>query len=149
MKKLRRKKYAELFESAKRNNSDEMFVRKKTDEYEDLNELIQDIHNALHCGLPDDWIYGEIWEAFEVLEENDIEDLSIEADCYHHQLLKWFSQCNCAPSCCDEALEEGLLEGVNEIWKIISGGQWFAKDRIYRMVYEFIQEDEEEEETEE
>lgn len=82
-----------------------------------------------------------ILEAIEELEENgnDIDRVTIEPDCYYRALDKWFCECEGAACLCDEAVEEGLADG-KEIYKTIAAGQYLAKDRIYRLVHEFLEE---------
>lgn len=110
----------------------------------DLKTLILKIHREFDS-WPNDWIYKTILEAFRELEENDndMDSIEIEADIYNSDRYEWLGN-HFAYECCDEALVNGLCEGVNNISDIIVSGQWLAKDRIYRLVHEFLNEKESE-----
>jgi hypothetical protein len=139
-----RKEYAKHFEKAQRNNG-VSFIKRKEDAPEDLEDLIREIHFDHFGGcLSNDWIYATILEAFEDLENDDLENITIEADPYHTQLYKWLGE-PFADELCQEAIDEGLSTGKG-IYETIAVGQWLAKDRIYHAVNDFIQGEDEAEE---
>lgn len=139
-------KYSQYFEVAKRADTNREFIRLKDDKPKELVDLIAKIHQRLFYGaLPNDWIYSVILEAFEALEENDLDDCTIEADIYNHDLLNWLYENGntFAIQYCNDYLEE-FGNRSNDIVQYISGGQWLSKDRIYTYVNDFILETSEE-----
>lgn len=132
-----RKQYAQYFKTAKRTDGT-VFVNKTHDAPEDLIELIRSIHkDYFFDSIPNDWIYDQIYEAFCELSEYDIEDLALDPDIYNSQLYKWFGNSYADQYCAEYAEEIGFNQPKN-IWDQIRGGQWLAKDRIYRAVSDFI-----------
>ena len=103
-----------------------------------MDNLKYDIQKAVDIDNSTDWVESIIEDAFEELSENDIDDINIEADCYNHQLMKWFYD-NFAYEICDEARKE-LGGEEKRIIDQISLGQWYAKDRIYHMVNDWLEE---------
>jgi hypothetical protein len=91
--------------------------------------------------MPNDWVYSMILEAFEDLEENgSTENCNVEADIYNNDLAKWFYEnCNAyAHEYCNEGIE--LMGCETDILKMISHGQYVAKNNIYEAVENFIDE---------
>jgi len=132
-----RKEYYKHFEAASR--GEKSFIKLKDNAPEELGELIREIHfNHFGKCLPNDWIYKTIMEAFEELEENSLVDITIEADVYYTDLYKWLGE-PFAHEFCNEAMEEAFCE-KNEIYSIISAGQYLAKNVIYTSVNDFIHE---------
>lgn len=130
-------KWHEYFEGKER--SDGTYFTFLSDKAPDsLKELIHCIHSDLGCGLPNDWIYQTIRNAFEDLAEDDIEDIHIESDIYTTDLVAWLDN-HFAIDLCNEAIEDELAEP--NIISIIGFGQVLAKDRIYHSVNEFIKDE--------
>ena len=88
--------------------------------------------------LGNDWIYETIHDAFLDLENDDIENINLEADCYYNKLYDWLAN-PFAHGYCNEVLDEGL--DLKDIYAIIGCAQERAKDRIYRAVDDFIKEE--------
>lgn len=131
--------YAQFFETAKRVTNDEDFIRLNLAAPQKLHDLIKDIHFDHFDGcLPNDWIYQIALEAFEALENDDLEDITIESDIYNQDLAKWLLN-PFADEYCQEAQEEGLLPAFAGIYTIIGSGQILAKERIYHTVNAFLQ----------
>lgn len=102
-----------------------------------LSAFIKLIHIELFFGcLPNDWIYKTIYEAFDELSEDALEDITIEADDYPNEYLTWLHEnYKCfAQAYCDEWVCDFGDNQANDIDKIITGGQWLARDRIYNRV---------------
>jgi hypothetical protein len=126
-------KYSDFFESRQRNDGTS-FIALKDERPEYLSDFLYEIHGGY---LPDDWTYRIIMEAFEELEIDNLEDITIEADCYYHDLDQWFSLYRGSHELCNEALED--FGPFDDIYKIISTAQVLAKERIYEVVNDFME----------
>lgn len=111
------------------------------DKYPELSELIRIIHEDLGCSIPNDWIYNQIFEAFGLLDEFDIDDLQLEPDIYYMDLYKWFGE-SFAHHLVNEAIAE--LGPLDCIYAYISHAQLIAMDSICRHVNDFMLEEIEE-----
>lgn len=141
MKKLPRKEYAKYFQTKTRTTTQERFVCLVDEAPEDLSELVRWIHKRYFWGaLPNDWIYDVIADAFIDLNENNLDDISLESDIYNNQLADWLKE-PYANEYCIQAAEE--LGEKNNIFDAIGQGQFMAKQAIYDAVNEFIQKDNE------
>ena len=127
--------YCQYFKTKLRTNG-EPYVYCEHGTPEDVRELIYEIHKELYCGFPNDWIYKEIYEAFEALEEDTLEDITLRPDDFESDLTKWLGE-SFAPAMIAQAQEEVCNE-AKDIWIIIGWGQWYAKDIIYRAVDLFL-----------
>lgn len=128
-----RKSYYKYFMMAKRTRGQSYF-KCTEDAPDDLKDLIRAIHGLFDC-MPDDWIYEQIWEAFDDLDTNFIEDIHNEPHPYLSELYAWLGE-PYARHLCDQVIGEGWrLEGIYEI---IEEAQVRAKDIIYRAVDDFI-----------
>jgi hypothetical protein len=125
-------KYSQYFEQKTRVDTGNAFTCLTNEAPEDLKSLLRVTHIAFECGLPNDWLYETIFEAFESLEENDIYDISIEADIYNNDLIEWLHN-SYAIAQCDEAYEE-LGSEDNKLLSRIATGQSYMKELIYHMV---------------
>jgi hypothetical protein len=135
-----RSQYSKYFETGVRTDSGKSFVKCTEDAPEDLKELIYQIHNKSFDGcFPNDWIYEIIWEAFEALEKDKLEDISIEADIYDRELYEWLGNCF-SDEYCNQALQNECP--TTNITQIIQTRQCLVKEAIYQAVDEFIEEDE-------
>jgi len=135
-------KYYQYFETKNRPSGEE-FTCLKDEAPIELKDFIFNIHHDHFFGcLPNDWIYSMVFAAFYDLEDYDIEEITIEADVYTYDLVKWLADnCNAfALEYCNEWHEEFQSSGEGNIISQIQGGLWFAKDRIYRAVSEFMKE---------
>ena len=127
--------YIKYFKVSKRATTGYEFIKLTDDAPENLKDLVRNIH--LNFGvLPNDWIYLIIMEAFEELEDNDIDKITIEADCYYHDLYKWFGE-PFAHALVNEYLSE-IGSDCRNIYEIIGHGQSYCKDLIYNEVNNFI-----------
>lgn len=117
------RKYANLFVTKERPTGEKFLcVEDKT---EDLDNLIRDAHNGM---LPDDYKYQFIFEALQAIAENeDLDDICLEPDCYNRDLLKWVSSNLTRASYVDEAVEE---IGYKDLYNAIAIGQIKEKDEI-------------------
>jgi hypothetical protein len=138
--------YSKFFTTKRRTSNNELFVCCTDEAPEQLKDLIHEIHRGLDCYFPNDWIYEVIAEAFSGLEDDDIENVCIEADIYNADLLEW-AQDGWAQGMIDEATKE--LGRPNDFIGEVSQGQWYTKDRIYHSVNEFMEKQENEDEEEE
>ena len=111
-----------------------------------LRDLIGLIHNDFDS-LRSDWIYSEIFDAFEALEIDDYDSLNIESDAYHTDVKKWFYENSFADAICDEAINEmGLLDtdtphmltDTPHMLFLMRNGQAYARRRIISRVNEFL-----------
>ena len=128
-------KYSEFFELTKNPRTLISMCVLKSDAPKELHQLIEAIHsNCFDGAMPHDWIYETIRDAFETLEEDDFDNVSIEADTYYHQLHDWLAVPG-AQRYCDEATEMGKFKGIYEI---IAAGQAHARWTVYSEVNQFL-----------
>ncbi len=114
-----------------------------------IRDLIWNIHfdhfDHFDACMPNDWIYQTIFEAFEALAEDDMDNVNIEVDAYYSDLTKWFSN-PFAPGYCNEILETG--SEFTNIYTVLEMAQCDAKYHIYHAVNDFLQAQEEQEQPE-
>jgi hypothetical protein len=134
-------KYNQFFEVATRKDGTN-FVRHTNNAPEYLKEFVQKVHQELECGLPNDWIYNEISNAFDAIEIDELEETPFNPDEYTHQLFEW------AKSGWAQYMIQLYNDNIHhskDMMEQIQNGQWYAADRIFHLVKEFIEENEEEE----
>jgi hypothetical protein len=131
-------KFSQYFTTVTREVDDREIVKCIDNAPQALRDFIREVHGEFDDCLPSDWIYEQIFYYFELLEENDneIDNISIEADVYNHELIEWLKQ-PFAIGLCDDVLEEKFCDEKSLI-STISMGQYIAKDTICRLVHEFI-----------
>lgn len=137
--------YRNYFKQLKRDDGKHFLM--VTDESPvELKNFIHSVHSVyfFKC-LPNDWIYSIIQRAFEELHLDSLQDITIEADIYNHDLAYWFyDNCNqYAHEYCNEWLEEFGNGCKLDMIEIIRNGQEMAKKRIYCEVNDFIQQQKE------
>ncbi len=126
--------YTQYFVEKTRSDGNK-FVACTDDAPECIRDLIREIHFSFFDGcLPNDWIYKIIVEAFEELEENDLDDVYPESDCYYWELKKWFLE-----PFADKYVEEAMELGLTRIYEVIGLAQTNAKQNIYYAVNEFLE----------
>ena len=131
--------YTQYFTTKTRTSNKEKFIALVEDSPADLQDLVRDIHmNYFNGCLTNDWIFEIIYEAFEELEVDELDDITIETDA-ESKCAKWFYNNYFASDCCDEYIEEFGHEFIDTS-TLISDGQWLAKNRIYDAVNDFINE---------
>lgn len=111
---------------------------------DDAPEALRDLVRAIHFDffgscMPNDWIYATISHAFDDLADNLLDNCSIEADCYFSDLYRWFGE-PFANQICSECAEELGTGADLTMMQQIANGQWFAKDKIYHAVEEWLTE---------
>jgi len=104
--------------------------------------LIYHIHDDIFDSLPNDWIYSVIYEAFEELSRDKLEDITIEADSYTSDLYEWFGH-PFAVGFCNEYMGIMCVNCTNipSIYEIIAGAQGHVKTLIYEAVDHFLTEE--------
>jgi hypothetical protein len=140
------KNYSQYFHDKQRLDGTS-FICKTDDCPESVSELVYDIHSELDS-LPNDWIYGEIADAFDDLAENNINDIPIEPDATYSTLFKWFYENSFAVCMCDEA-QETCEKQYATVTDLINEGQWYCRDLIYRRVNEFLEDHKNDDDLEE
>lgn len=138
--------YIQYFEEKTRQN-DTKFWCLDDAAPEELQELVYNVHKELFDAFPDDWVYTQIVNAFQDLEEQSIDDCYIEPDCYYHDLYEWVHKC-WARALCDEAVSEGFADGT-DIDKTVQAGNFLGKEKIYRFVADWLEERERQEDESE
>jgi len=140
------KDYTDNFEVRIRANGDHFSCLKDAGVPDVLRNLIREIHlNEFYDAFPCDWIYQQIYFAFERLKECDCEALywgavnEIQADIYSNDLFEWAKK-DYASNYIQEALEE--MEEVPTINQVIELAQQRAIEVIYQQVWDFIQKNE-------
>lgn len=133
------KDYTYCFAWKKRANGEEFVILKEYMSSE-LNELVRDIHQDLfNCGC-NDWIYEQIYYAFDDLKNDKLEDITIEADVYTHDLIQWLNN-GYALELCSEVMREYHYDSVEEA---LNQAQTSAKVLIYEAVNSFIERNQDE-----
>lgn len=131
----KRHDYSKYFEVKKRLNGNE-FCCCTEDTPESLRELIRDVHGLFTC-LPNDWIYETISDAFDALQNDELDNCSINADVGEYDLIKWL-QFPYAREKVQECIDEELICTDNFI-NMISGAQYEAMRDIYHAVNDWIE----------
>jgi hypothetical protein len=127
--------YSTYFETRTRDGK--TFIACKDETPQEVKDLIRDIHFKCFNGcLPNNWIYQIIMEAFEELEDNDLDDITIESDPYYSQLNEWLTN-PFAHEYCNQVIDE--IPDMKDIYQIIGFGQYLAKRAIYDAVNDFMQ----------
>lgn len=133
-------KYSQFFETKNNRTENKLFTCCTDNTPDSLKALIQAIHSDFfgNC-LPNDWIYQTIREAFEALEEDELENCTIESDIYNSELTLWLHENGnaFAIEACEEAME-ALPNKPYTLLKIIGEAQFLAKHRIYHAVNDFM-----------
>jgi hypothetical protein len=105
-------------------------------------EMVKAVHDDGEW-LPDDYKYEYIVDALDLLSEGvDPDDPQLEADVYTSDLLKWFSSSGRRLDLVDEAMQEAFGWEIDEkrgIEGMISAGQWYEKDQVFRRVVDSLQ----------
>lgn len=134
-----RKNYSTYFQLKERSIGDS-FIILSDDAPDELQELILDIHSDLFgLGFPSDWIYQQCYYAFDELMRDDLENITIEADVYLYDLIKWLGE-PYALELCNNVLEE---HWHRDIMHVIGIAQKQAKTLIYEAVDHFLETSEE------
>lgn len=105
--------------------------------------LIDFIRDQIHEGghwLPDDFKYQTVVDVLDALyEEQDPDELNLEADVYNSDLIAWFASHGERAGLVDEAVEQ-LGHSDQGVIGDISQGQWYEKDQIAHMVVDVLKE---------
>lgn len=133
------KDYTQYFIRGVRVGGDK-YVYLSDDAPAELKELIRKIHfESFYECLPNDWIYSMTREAFETLEQDDLEDINIETDIYHHDLAIWFAQNHFAyANQLSAEMMEDFGSGCQNAISLIEIAQHEAINRIYQAVNDFL-----------
>lgn len=124
--------YASWFETATRGD-DTDFIRLKTED-ENIKQLIRAAHNDM---MPDDYKYQFIHEALEAIaDSDDIDEISLEPDCYNRDLLKWVSSYLTRAYYVDEAVENSAYENF---YSALMLGQLTEKEEVLYSVKESLE----------
>jgi hypothetical protein len=135
MKTITRTEYGKYFTTKVRTNGSH-YTTLKDEAPEELTVLVREIHD-IFSALPNDWIYEVISDAFEELEDNDLENCSIEGDHCYSDLYKWLNY-GFADDLCQEYLDDCCTIRL-DFWDILGSAQVYGKERIYQAVNDFIQ----------
>lgn len=132
------KDYTQYFDWKKR-ITEKAYVTLRDDAPKELQQLIYHIHDDIFQSLPNDWIYEVIYEAFDALSRDKLEDIIIGSDYYNSSLYEWLGY-SFAAGFCDDIIE--CSDKLETIYSIISRGQHHAKAFIYDAVDHFINNEE-------
>ena len=136
---MARKDYTKYFQIKERKIAD-IFVILSDDAPDELQALIHDIHADLFgLSVPNDWIYQQCYYAFDELMRDDLENITIEADAYLYDLIKWLDE-PYALELCNNVLED---HWHRDIMHVIGIAQQQAKTLIYEAVDHFLETSEE------
>ena len=133
------KEFLDWFEVKERDNGDK-FLTLKDGRPEELQEAVHLAHDGM---LPDDYKYDYFVESLEkILDYDDMDDIEseIEADCYNSDLLKWLSSNLSRAKYVEEYVQEFGIEAKDfDLYRIISGGQYLERSRVFNAVRRFIE----------
>ena len=133
--------YTDSFTCKKRANASYFYTLKDDPINDDLRSLIRAIHvDLFYDSAPDDWIYEQVYHAFERLaecetgEDFEIALIQVEGDAYTNGLLEW------AKSGYAQAYIQETLDDINPntIDDLIREAQVRAIQAIYSYVWEFL-----------
>lgn len=97
-----------------------------------VQELCLQAHGDM---MPDDWRYAFIVEALDALEENeDPDDITLEADIYTHELTTWLGSRADRFGYCDEAYADYGLETFPGTIELLQLGQAAEKREVLDLV---------------
>lgn len=126
--------FRQFFEQIERKENEQIWIVK-----DGSPKYIQNMCHSAHGDMfPDDWRYEFIVEALNVLSDNDDpDDINLEADIYTHDLLQWLSSRLDRTSYVDEAIENyGKQETiVNDI----AIGQLTEKEEVLASVRSYLE----------
>ena len=133
-------KYAAFFITDKREDGTE-FVKTKDGFPAELQELCMHAHGDM---FPDDWRYTFIEESLIALSENEnSEDVILEADIYTHELTSWLNSRADRCQYCDEATDNYGPSGT--MFELLQNGQAYEKEEVLGLVRQWLEERTEEE----
>lgn len=138
------KHFSKHFEYKTRTDKTGFYCIKDDSDYKDaLQDFVHSIHKDLFFDcLPNDWVYEQIYNAFERLAEctceRDFEGAlsDIETDIYINDLLEW-AKWPIAREYITQCRQDFGWQWA-DLDKQIAGGQLLAIDAIYRRVWEFL-----------
>jgi len=110
-----------------------------------VEDLVYNIHSRLDA-IANTWIYCEIYNAFEELQRDNLDDINIDSDSYNSELYKWFGE-PFAYGMIQEYMEE-FNPSAKNIYELIGASQWYTRKIIYEMVNDFMEEHKNDEEEE-
>lgn len=129
--------YTEFFVHKNRVNGDS-FVCLTDNAPKELQEIIRDIHEQdFFRSAPNDWIYKEIYWALAALRDDKIENINIEADIYHHELISWLDN-SFAIQFYDWAVER-MCKRNPYLIETLQVAQQEAKRLIYWNIHHFLE----------
>ena len=129
--------FLEYFKLQVRPSTQEEFYTLTDDAHPDLHCLVREAHGDL---LPDDFRYDKIFSALAAIAdcaEGELDEVRLETDIYHSDLLKWLNSNFRRVAYCDEAIEEFGLEKV-DLMTIITYGQQLELDEVVASVRESL-----------
>ena len=134
------KNYSEYFVRGKRQDGKE-YVYCVDATPEKLRDLIRDIHfNSFDGCFPNDWIYENIYEAFEMFEERDFDIGKVLCDLTHDpypwHLVEWLHNSFASEFCNDVTDNDSSLS----IFQILETANCKAKESIVFAVDRFLKE---------
>lgn len=125
----------------------ERFTTTRDDAPEWVRDLVMHAHGDF---LPEDWRYETIRDALEQLADGDYEtaddareddgDFADSAvDVYTAPLLRWLASNLNRPGYVDEARDEGLISGQENITQQITVGQYLEAREVYALVIDALE----------
>ncbi len=133
---LKADEFLKYFKTITREGSRHEIYILENDAPESLKELVREAHGDF---FPDDFRYESIHDALCKFSDcnEDLDEVSLEADIYHHDLLRWLSSSLNRITYCDEAKDEFGLTDV-DLMTLITYGQQREKDEIVSLIREFL-----------
>lgn len=142
----------DYFETAKRADSEQYYLRVKDGAPEWLQDLCREAH---HCGwagelmFPDDWRYEAIYAALGHIADSgaetihDLEDQAHEfadshVDVYNDDRAKWLGSHHYRSGYVDEARDEGLIADDADLMAQLGVGQYEELSEVFHAVARFL-----------
>lgn len=136
--------YADAFEARTRNDGKEFVCLSDSHKGGELAEFVRTVHmgDDFDC-LPNDWIYGEIADAFFRCTEYDHDKWEyingdLEPEYMHARLLDWMRE-PYAAGWCTIAQNEGIVSTDSNIFDWMQAAQMIARRYIHESVHAWIE----------
>jgi hypothetical protein len=125
------------FTRDKRNDGQE-YVHLKDGRPDWLQDLCHEAHGDM---MPDDWRYEFIENAIDALAENDDpDDINLEADIYTHDLTTWLGSRADRFAYCEDAVKEYGLDTENfSMLDLLQQGQLMEKREVLDLVRAYLE----------
>lgn len=126
------KEVSSMFETKKRDNGKEFYCL-KDGAPQWVTDMVYAAHNDM---MPDDHKYDFIVEALDAIADSeDVDDITLEADVYNGDLLRWVGSHLERAGYVEDAVKEfGMDANSFEFFTALSSGQYLEKQEVLNSV---------------